>query len=69
MDTVNDVSNCDIAWFTVKVDTAGETKQAKLVRDEVIYTTLERAVEGLTAGVPVTQKEFERRLRGKLEIR
>ena len=32
----------------------------------VRYTTLERAVEGLTAGVPVTQAEFEDRIRKKL---
>ena len=64
MDEVADVSNCDIAWFVVRY--AEESGQAHLVPERVTLTTLERAVEGLTAGQPVTLGEFERRIRLKM---
>ncbi len=60
MENVGDISNCDIAWFVVGFDE--KTEPAKLVRDSVCFTTLERAVEGLTGGLPVTLDEFERRI-------
>ena len=64
MDDVKDVSNCDVAWFVVKYDeSAGE---AVLMPDFVRLTTLERAVEGLTGGRPVSLETFERRIREKL---
>jgi hypothetical protein len=65
MASENDLTNSDIAWFVVNFeeDAAG----AHLVRDFVHYTTLERAVEGLTAGLPVSLPVFERRIRSKLE--
>lgn len=64
MDTVAHVSNCDIAWFVVNYHQNGPV--AELVRDEVYFTTLERSVEGLTAGVPVDLPTFESRLVEKL---
>lgn len=65
MADVPDLSNCDIAWFVVGYDeTHGE---AKIARRCVRRTTLECAVEGLTAGKPVTLETFERRIREKLE--
>ena len=64
MEEVSDVSNCDIAWFVVRYEeTAG---RVILVPNRVALTTLERAVEGLTAGLPVTLNEFERRIRLKM---
>jgi Restriction endonuclease NotI len=64
MDSVRHVSNCDVAWFVVKYDEShGE---AELVPDFVQLTTLERTVEGLTAGSPVSLETFEQRVRGKL---
>lgn len=60
---VSHVSNCDIAWFIVRYD---EQDGATLAADEVFFTTLEQAVEGITAGVPVSLEEFEQRIRGKL---
>ncbi len=64
MKRIDDVSNCDIAWFVVGYDESGGS--AKLVADSVHLTTLEQAVEGLTAGVPVSLEAFEERIRGKL---
>ena len=64
MDSVPDISNCDIVWFIVDYkELAG---QIRLIRDGIQYTTLERAVEGLTAGRPVTLGEFEYRISAKL---
>jgi hypothetical protein len=64
MEEVADVSNCDIAWFVVRYDE--REGEASLVQDSVRFTTLERAVEGLTAGRPVTLATFETRIRAKL---
>ena len=64
MEDVRHVSNCDIAWFVVKYDESANN--AKLVAEAVHLTTLERAVEGLTAGVPVSLELFEERIRAKL---
>jgi len=64
MDNVPDVSNCDIAWFVVRYEHSGG--RYVLVPDKVQYTTLERAVEGLTAGRPVSLETFEGRLLAKV---
>ena len=64
MDDVGDISSCDIAWFVMKYEV---TRGRHFLRpDFVRYTTLEKAVEGLTGGVPVTLAEFEGRIRRKL---
>jgi hypothetical protein len=65
MDNVPEPSNADIAWFIVKFEEQGST--AELQCDRVQFTTLERAVEGLTAGRPVSLPEFERRIKQKLD--
>lgn len=67
MDRVEHVSNSDIAWFVVGFDEIGDRFQ--LVRREVHLTTLERAVEGLTAGRPVSLELFEARMQEKLKKR
>ena len=64
MDDVPEPSNADIAWFIVAFEERGAT--ASLQRLRVKFTTLERAVEGLTAGRPVSLPEFERRIKEKL---
>jgi len=61
---VEDVSNCDIAWFVLAYDESGDSP--RLVPDRVHLTTLEQAVEGLTAGVPLSLEAFEERIRAKL---
>jgi hypothetical protein len=65
MDSVSDISNCDIAWFIVDFAERSDGR-AQLTRGDVHLTTLERAVEGLTAGIPVSKDEFERRILAKL---
>lgn len=64
MDTVSHISNSDIAWFVVGYDESAA--QARLCPRQVHLTTLERAVEGLTAGHPVSLEVFEARIRAKL---
>lgn len=64
MDRVENVSNCDIVWFIVDFDT--EHNPAKIFLADTIYTTLENAVEGLTAGIPMPLDEFEEQIRKKL---
>jgi hypothetical protein len=62
--TVSDVSNCDIAWFVARFNEAGSRIQIEFGRPHL--QTLERAVEGLTGGLPVTLGEFEAKIRLKL---
>ena len=65
MDNVPDISNCDIAWFVIKFD---ETDTGfSLSRAFHRFTTLERAVEGLTGGHPVSLSRFEGRLHKRLQ--
>jgi hypothetical protein len=64
MEPVNHLSNCDIAWFVVGYDEIHGRFQLK--PRFVEFTTLERAVEGLTNGVPVSLDLFEERIRVKL---
>jgi|GEM_PF-205728 len=66
MDNVTDISNADIAWFIVRFEEIEGERRARLVRDEVRYTTLERSVEGLTGGKPVPLPEFEARITKKI---
>ena len=65
MDNVSDISNCDIAWFVVKFDEidTGFVLNRAFHR----FTTLERAVEGLTGGHPVSLGRFEDRLHKRLQ--
>ncbi len=64
MDTVKDMSNCDIAWFVIKYDESGDI--VKLMIDEPEKQTLESAVEGLTGGFPISLGEFEAKIREKI---
>lgn len=66
MDSVKHSSNCDIVWFIVRFDDSEAQGVANIVVDDIRYTTLERAVEGLTAGVPTSQPDFENKIRTKL---
>jgi len=64
MEEVGDISNADIAWFIVNYREGGS--HFDMYADAVVFTTLEKAVEGLTAGLPVTQEVFEGRIREKM---
>lgn len=65
METVRDLSNCDIAWFVARYEEDGDA--VRLVVGEPKKQTLERAVEGLTGGLPVTLGEFEAKIIEKLQ--
>jgi hypothetical protein len=67
MDKVEHVSNSDIVWFIVRFDEDPSNGIARLAVDDIRYTTLERAVEGLTAGIPTSLDNFEAKIRDKLE--
>jgi len=64
VETVADISNCDIAWFLVDFDES--TDPATLLITSPQLQTLERAVEGLTGGFPVSLVEFESKIRDKI---
>lgn len=65
MEAIDDISSADIAWFIVAYEADGAAY--RLARKRVHFTTLERAVEGLTAGRPVTLSVFESRILTKLK--
>jgi hypothetical protein len=60
----NGKSNCDIVWFVVGFDES--SNPARLFLKTSQLTTLERAVEGLTNGIPVELSTFEKRITDKL---
>ena len=67
MRETRDVSNCEIVWFVVSFSAARDGRFA-LRRDEVHYTTLDNAVEGLTGGTPMSLERFEREIRDRLSL-
>lgn len=66
MQSESDPSNADIGWFVVSYTAIKQ--RFELTPRFVAYTTLERAVEGLTAGKPVSLETFEQRIRSKLGL-
>ncbi len=64
VDTVSNISNCDIAWFLIDFDES--TNPATLIVTGAQLHTLENAVDGLTGGFPVTLEEFESKIRDKM---
>jgi hypothetical protein len=64
MEQARDLSNADIAWFVVSYDETGPTAILKM--EPPYKQTLERAVEGLTGGEPVSLGEFEDKIIEKL---
>jgi hypothetical protein len=64
VETVSHLSNCDIAWFLVNYDES--TDPATITIGKPRLQTLERAVEGLTGGFPVTLPEFEAKIKEKV---
>ncbi len=67
MERVPDVSNADIVWFLVDFveDPNGGPFRLEVV--EEFFTTLESATLGLTGGIPVSQGQFEGRIRAKAQ--
>lgn len=67
METVSDLSNCDVIWFVVRYEE--RDGRVRLVRGAHVYTRLDSAVRGLIAGRPTTQAKFEEKIRDKLKNR
>lgn len=65
MERVKDVSNADIVWFLVDFVPAQDGGPYVLKVVEEFFTTLESATLGLTGGVPVSQGQFEARIKAK----
>ncbi len=65
MKRASHMSNADIAWFIVNYD----GPKGELSISDVVLTTLESSVEGLTAGEPITKEEFENQLSSYLAKR
>ncbi len=65
METVDDLSNCDVAWFVVCYQ-ENEQGEIHLKRERCVFTTLETSVAGLIAGRPVTQARFQEKILEKL---
>lgn len=65
MQEVPHISNCDIVWFVVDYFHSARGFDMAPV-GEPHQITLERAIEGLIAGEPVSLAEFERRITAKL---
>jgi len=66
MDPADHISNCDIVWVVVKFDDCLGVPQAPLSVTRTIFTTLENAITGLTAGQPTTLSTFEKKLSTKI---
>lgn len=66
VESVSDIPSSDIAWFLVDFDE--RTDPATLIIGDVQLQTLEKAVEGLTGGSPVTLSEFESKIRAKISV-
>ncbi|PSQ79005.1 MAG: hypothetical protein BRD37_01535 [Bacteroidetes bacterium QH_8_67_23] len=64
MEEVPHLSNCDIVWVVLGYEEEGG--QISLRKRSMYFTTLEDAVEGLTAGKPVSQEQFEARVAKKV---
>ena len=65
MREMRDVSNSEIAWFVVSYVPTGEGRFT-LQRQEVHFTTLSHAVEGLTGGTPMSLAKFENEIRARM---
>lgn len=67
MEQVKDVSNADIVWFLVDFVEDPSDGQFRLEVVDESFTTLESATLGLTGGTPVSQGQFEDRIRSKVQ--
>lgn len=65
METVDDLSNCDVAWFVLRYS-EDANGHIRLQRKQCVFTTLETSVAGLIAGRPVTQSRFQEKILEKL---
>lgn len=67
MEEVDDVSNGDIVWYLVDFVPGDHGEAYRLTVGRKVTVTLERAIEGLTGGIPIARSKFEARIRGKMD--
>jgi hypothetical protein len=65
MPQATNLTLCDIVWFVADLKQA-DNGAITLTPGKVVLTTLENAVEGLTAGTPCPLHDFEEQIRHKL---
>lgn len=65
MERVDHISNSDIVWLVVKFDDGGPGSTAELKVVEMVLTTLEESIKGLTAGRPTSLQEFQDKISTK----
>lgn len=65
IESVEDLSNADIAWFVLGFGD-GSDQRSGLVCEEVRLTTLEKTIEMLTGGQPVSLRDFEAMLKSRI---
>jgi hypothetical protein len=65
MREANDLSNAELAWFIVRFSEEGS--KFVLQPGRVSITRLKDAIEGLIAGTPIPQPQFEATIRSKLQ--
>lgn len=65
MEEVEDVSNGDIIWYLVDFLQVDPGEPYQLTVGRRVTVTLERAIEGLTGGLPVAKLTFEQRIQAK----
>lgn len=65
MEEVEDVSNGDIIWYLVDFLQVNQGEPYQLTVGRSVTVTLERAIEGLTGGIPVAKSTFEQRIQAK----
>lgn len=65
MREVKDLSNSEIVWFVVTYELSADGR-FQLKRDQLHFTTLNSAVEGLTGGTPMSLERFESQIRARL---
>lgn len=68
VETVDDVSNADIAWLVVDFEENSSSDEISLRQHQTFFMTLEEAVKGLTGGTPVTISQFEARILEKINV-
>lgn len=68
MEEADHVSNSDIVWVVARFDDSLGVPLAPLSVARTVCTTLESAVQGLTAGQPSNLPEFEDKLSAKVAV-
>ena len=68
LETKPDISSSDIIWFVVDFEDNLNREKVTLIRGNEIHSmTLEKAIESLTGGEPVSLQSFEERIKSNIK--